>query len=143
MFLFRFPMNPYQCWKAKLERTLFSMFQYCKITVWSILLWHYPWNSNQNFFSNLDKCHARPIAFALWRVILKHKTIVHYVPLSFSFFLVVFLLESEKQEKNQSGRDWRQRSKWSRSPSRGDRPRTNQDSFKSGARSMFRKYFLE
>ena len=76
-------------------------------------------------------------------VILNHKTIVHYVPLSFSFFLVVFLLESEKQEKNQSGRDWRQRSKWSRSPSRGDRPRTNQDSFKSGARSMFWKYFLE
>jgi hypothetical protein len=26
-------MNSLQCWKAKLKRALFSMFQYCKITV--------------------------------------------------------------------------------------------------------------
>ena len=33
IFLLRVPMNSQQCWKAKLERALFSMFQYCKITV--------------------------------------------------------------------------------------------------------------
>ena len=33
LFLLRVPMNPLQCWKAKLQRALFSMFQYCKITV--------------------------------------------------------------------------------------------------------------
>ena len=28
------PMNFKQCWMAKLDRALFSMIQYCKITVW-------------------------------------------------------------------------------------------------------------
>ena len=26
-------MNSYECWKAKVERVLSSMFQYCKMTV--------------------------------------------------------------------------------------------------------------
>ena len=33
IFSLRVPMNPCQCRKAKLERTIFSMVQYCKITV--------------------------------------------------------------------------------------------------------------
>ena len=34
LFLFKGPMNLYQCRMAKLDRALFSMIQYCKITVW-------------------------------------------------------------------------------------------------------------
>ena len=30
-------MNPSQCWKANLERVLFSIVQYCKITVCIVL----------------------------------------------------------------------------------------------------------
>ena len=33
--LFRVPLNPWQDWKAKLERTYYFMFQSCKITVCS------------------------------------------------------------------------------------------------------------